>query len=54
MLAVFVIFGAMVGLFFAAKLIMSGELYLLICTVALSAGAFGAFCWIKKKGVLIW
>lgn len=54
MLAVFVIFGAMVGLFFAAKLIMSGELYLLICTLALSAGAFGAFCWIKKKGVLIW
>lgn len=54
MLAIFVIFGAMAGLFFAANHIMSGELYLLICTVALFAGALGAFFWIKKKGVLIW
>lgn len=54
MLAVFVIFGAMAGLFFAARLIMSGELYLIICTVLLCAGAAGALCWIKRKGVLIW
>ncbi|MGN1104191.1 MAG: hypothetical protein ACI4QI_04870 [Candidatus Coproplasma sp.] len=54
MLAVFVIFGVMAGLFFAANLIMSGELYLIICTVLLCAGAAGALCWIKKKGVLIW
>ncbi|MGN0812276.1 MAG: hypothetical protein ACI4MQ_02050 [Candidatus Coproplasma sp.] len=54
MLAVFVIFGAMAGLFFAARLIMSGELYLLICTVLLCAGAAGALCWIKRRGVTIW
>lgn len=54
MLAVIVIFGGFAGLFFAAKLIMSGELYLIICTVALTAGAFEALYWIKKRGVRIW
>ncbi|MGN1373502.1 MAG: hypothetical protein ACI4VK_05625 [Candidatus Coproplasma sp.] len=54
MLAVFVIFGATAGLFFAANLIMSGELYLLICTALLGAGAVGAFCWLKKRGTIIW
>lgn len=54
MLAVLVIFGGMAGLFFAAKLIMSGELYLIICTVLLAAGAAGALCWIKRRGARIW
>ncbi len=54
MLAVFVIFGALVGLNFAATLIVSGEIYLLICTLSLAAGAVCAFAWIKKFGVRIW
>ncbi|MGN0807863.1 MAG: hypothetical protein ACI4MN_05415 [Candidatus Coproplasma sp.] len=54
MLAAMLIFGTIAGLFFAAVLFMSGELYLLISTVLLCAGAVGALIWIKKRGAVIW
>lgn len=54
MLSVMLVFGALVGLYFAAALIISGEIYLIICTVLLAAGAVGALAWIKKSGVRLW
>ena len=52
-LSVMSIFGALVGLFFAARLVMSADIYLLLCFLLLSLGAAGAMVWLKKRGAEI-
>ncbi|MGN0806515.1 MAG: hypothetical protein ACI4MC_05700 [Candidatus Coproplasma sp.] len=54
MLSVMVIFVAAVGLFFAARLIMGWEIYLIICFALFCAGSVGALCWVKTRGCRIW
>ncbi len=54
MLSVMVVFGALVGLFFAARYIMSVDIYLLICFFLVTLGAVGVMFWIKRRGAVIW
>ena len=52
-LSVMAIFGAFIGLFFAARLIMTADLYLIVCFLLISLGSAGALLWLKRRGAKI-
>ncbi len=53
-LSVMVILGALIGLFFAARHIMSVDIYLIVCFLVISLWSAAAVLWLKKRGAKIW